>query len=237
MKHIKWPGYLATFAIMALAMALVSSPASAGNGYGRDNNPGKANGHAEGGHSSNGNGALASAMGSLNAAHASDNGLAHADAKSRVGMLAAYMDAMALYEMEYEAISDEDWETYNDLIGQISAIQDQIDDLEDEKNSLDPSDDEYATDMADLDSQIADLEDQKNDLQEQADDITEGIDLAAGDAADSLLGAANKDDLIDDTILEEVNTLLDGKYGDFNHIGVVHDEGEDDVLNIISPAE
>lgn len=89
-------------ALVASAVAFTASPAVAGNAYGKDGNPGNATGHAENGGpagTNNGNGNLASAMGSLNAAHASTDGLAHANREqSRVGMLAAYMDAMVVYE-------------------------------------------------------------------------------------------------------------------------------------------
>jgi hypothetical protein len=109
MKRITGLGYLATVALVTVAMAFSPSPASAGKGYGRDNNPGKANGHAaEGGPSSNG--AQASARGALNAAHASGEAFIQANANSRVGMLAEYMDAMLVYEAAYdEMLTDPDY--------------------------------------------------------------------------------------------------------------------------------
>lgn len=108
MKRITGLGYLAMAALVAVAMAFSPSPASAGKGYGKDNNPGKANGHAEGGPSSNG--AQASARGSLNAAHASGEAFLHANANSRVGMLVEYMDAMLVYEAAYDdMLTDPDY--------------------------------------------------------------------------------------------------------------------------------
>lgn len=231
MKHIKWPGYLATFALVALAMALVSSPASAGNGYGRDNNPGHANGHAEGAPSSNG--AQASARGSLNAAHASEQALAHANPKSRVGMLSAYMDAMAVYEAAYE---DVDWDAYNDIMGQIAAIDEEIESLNEQIAALDPEDPNYEADKAALEGQIADLEDDKADLQDQADALTAEVDAAAAAAAGHLKDAANKDDMIDESVVDGVNSLLDGKSEDFSHDDIIH-ESEPDIAEIINPSE
>jgi hypothetical protein len=104
MKLRTVPGLIsfASASLVAGAIAFTASPAAAGNAYGKDDNPGNANGHAENGGpaaTGNGNRNLASAMGSLNAAHASSEGLDNANRDySRVGMLASYMDAMAVYE-------------------------------------------------------------------------------------------------------------------------------------------
>jgi hypothetical protein len=204
-------GYFAIAALISGAMAIPAAPANAGNAYGRDGNPGNATGHAEGGPAgtNNGNGNLASAMGSLNAAHASANGLAHANrAHSRVGKLAAYMDAMAVYETAYADVTEADWIIYNDLMDDIAA--------------LDPDSPTYDADKAAL--------------QAEADLITAAIDAAATDAAGNLEDAANKDGLIDATVVDAVNSLLDGKSDDFTHSTVVHDS-EDDIVEIINPSE
>lgn len=199
-------------ALVASAVAFTASPAVAGNAYGRDGNPGNATGHAENGGpagTNNGNGNLASAMGSLNAAHASTNGLAHANREqSRVGMLAAYMDAMAVYETAYADVTEADWIIYNELMDDIAA--------------LDPDSPTYDGDKAAL--------------QAEADLITAAIDAAATDAADNLKDAANKNGLIDATVVDAVNSLLDGKSDDFTHSTVVHDS-EDDIVEIINPSE
>lgn len=63
-----------------------------GNGQGQNNGQGQGVGSssADGNH-----GSLASALGNLNAAHASPTALAHASENSMVGMLALYADAVA----------------------------------------------------------------------------------------------------------------------------------------------
>jgi hypothetical protein len=50
--------------------------------------------HSQASHSQTSHGALASALGSLNAVHASPTALAHAAPTSQVGMLASYQSAM-----------------------------------------------------------------------------------------------------------------------------------------------
>lgn len=53
-------------------------------------------------------------------------------------------------------------------------------------------------------------------------------------AADALADAANKDQLIDENLIDEVNSLLDGKTGDFSHDSPVHNT-EDDIADLINP--
>ena len=58
-------------------------------------------------------------------------------------------------------------------------------------------------------------------------------------AADALADAANKDALIDQNLIDEVNSMLDGKTGDFSHESIggdpVHDT-EDDIADLINPS-
>ena len=58
-------------------------------------------------------------------------------------------------------------------------------------------------------------------------------------AADALADAANKDALIDQNLIDEVNSMLDGKTGDFSHESTggdpVHDT-EDDIADLINPS-
>ncbi len=54
-------------------------------------------------------------------------------------------------------------------------------------------------------------------------------------AADALADAANKDALIDQNLIDEVNSMLDGKTGDFSHDSPVHDT-EDDIADLINPS-
>lgn len=224
-------GYFAMAALIVGAVTFSATPSAAGNAYGKDGNPGKGNGQTQSAATSNGNGNLASAMGSLNAAHASANGLEHANSKSKVGMLAAYMDAMVVYEAEYALV---DWEAYDAIMDDIADIDDQIADLEEQIGLLDPEDPDYETDKQALEDQVADLEEDKADLQTDADTLTAGVDAAAGDAAGDLEDAANKDGLIDATVVDAVNSLLDGKSEDFTHSDVVHDS-EQDIADIINP--
>ncbi|MBE9557172.1 MAG: hypothetical protein IMF08_09975 [Proteobacteria bacterium] len=222
-------GYFAMAALVAGAVTFSASPSVAGNAYGKDGNPGKGNGQAQS--TGNGKGNLASAMGSLNAAHASANGLEHANPKSKVGMLAAYMDAMVVYEEEYALV---DWEAYDAIIADIADIDAEIAELEDQIAALDPEDPNYETDKEDLEDQIAALDEDKEALQADADALTAAADAAADDAAGDLEDAANKDGLIDATVVDAVNGLLDGKSEDFTHSDVVHDS-EQDIADIINP--
>lgn len=234
MKRITGLGYLAAVALVTASFATTPTSVQAGNAYGRDGNPGNANGHAEnGGPAAGGNGGMASARGSLNAAHASASGLEHASDKSRVGMLADYMDAMVVYEAAYEEV---DWDAYDDLLEEIAAIDDQIADLQEEIDDLDPEDPDYDSDKEDLEGQIGDLEDDKADLQAEADALTAEVDAAADDAAGHLEDAANKDGLIDETVVDGVNSLLDGKSEDFSHNDIVH-QSEGQIVEIINPSE
>jgi hypothetical protein len=232
-------GYFAMPALVIGAMAILATPASAGNAYGKDGNPGKANGHAKNGgpaSPNNGKGNLAAARGSLNAAHASANGLEHANPKSRVGMLALYMDAMVVYETAYEAISEEDWETYNGLIADIADIDADIAALQADIDNLDPEDPDYEADKQALEDDIADLEADKAVLQAEADAITAEVDAAADDAAGNLRDAANKDGMIDADVVHSVNDLLDGKSEDFTHSQIIEDS-EQVIADTINPPE
>jgi len=229
-------GYCALAALVSGAIALQVAPAVAGNAYGKDGNPGQANGHAENGgpaEANNGNGNLKSAGGRLNSANASGNGLAHANINSPVGMLAAYMDAMVVYEAEYDLV---DWEAYDAIIADIEAIDDEIAALQDEIDALDPEDPDFESDKQALEDQIAGLEGDKAALQADADALTADLEAAAGDAADFLADAANKDGLIDADIIDAVNEKLDGKSEDFTHSDVVHNS-EQDIADIINPPE
>lgn len=228
-------GYAAAVALICGAMAVSAAPAFAGKGYGKDNNPGQANGHAGGNDvASNGNSHanMSASLGSLNSAHASAEGLAHANRQhSPVGMLASYMDAMIVYQTEYNMV---DWTAYNDLQTQIADLNTQISDLNDQIAALDPTSATYESDKQDLENQIADLQSQISDLQTQADEMTAAVDAAATDAAGDLSGAANKDNLIDGDVVHTVNSLLDGKTSGFTDSGAIHDS-EGDIANIINP--
>ena len=112
----------------ALALLLAASPAALAdkggspNGGGGNGNAGassNAGGNGGGGASakgsSQGNGAVASALGGLNAAHASEAALLHASLKSRVGMIAVYKAA------ETAALAGASFDTV--MAGQSSELQ------------------------------------------------------------------------------------------------------------------
>jgi hypothetical protein len=221
-------------ALVSGAMAITAAPANAGNAYGKDGNPGQAKSHAENGGTAgtnNGNGNMTSAAGSLNSAHASANGLAHASPKSPVGMLAAYMDAMVVYETEFGLV---DWTAYDLIVADIAVIDDGIAALQADIDALDPLSLTYEADKQALEDDIALLEADKALLQADADLLTAALDAAAGDAAGNLEDAANKDGLIDADVVDAVNDLLDGKSTDFTHSGTVHDS-EQAIADIINP--
>lgn len=83
------------------SLSLDLAQAWAGNGNGNGN--GHANGHADVHGQSSSHGSDASSLGALNAAHASENALAHANPNSRVGKIAAYRDAVLAAQAAAEA--------------------------------------------------------------------------------------------------------------------------------------
>ncbi|MGH6960944.1 MAG: hypothetical protein ACREE7_10705, partial [Dongiaceae bacterium] len=74
----------------------------AGNGQGK----GHANGHADAHGQNDSHGAVASSLGALNAAHASETALAHASPNSRVGKIAAYKAAALAAQAADQAVAD-----------------------------------------------------------------------------------------------------------------------------------
>lgn len=321
-------GYLGMVVVIAVAVAFLSSSANAGNAYGRDgkpaqagnkvDHPGNAYGHAKNGGNptpgANGNGVkggngvhangkskkgrLVASLGSLNAAHASINGLKHANPKSRVGMLATYMDALVSYEEKdplYHQLVDQliaIKDTITAVKGEINVVGSKIDaveseigavedkitdidggitDLANQIAALDPEAETYEADKAALGDQIATLEadkaalegqvatleadkgtleanqdalvadqialtEQETNVQGALDTVTAEINTALTLAADSLKQAANKDSLIDATVVNAVNTLLDGKSEGFTHSETIR-ETEEYVANIINAPE
>jgi len=94
-------GTISTASIATLAFT--ADAAFAGNGNGNNGNGNGNGGSRNNGNNGNGNGngknnhgAIASALGALNAAHANENALLNASPNSRVGMIAAYRDAAVI---------------------------------------------------------------------------------------------------------------------------------------------
>lgn len=218
-------GYFAIAALIIATMAFSTPHANAASATGRDDNPGQAKGQAaNGGPASPGvpatpdaaaKGRLTAALGSLNAAHASPKAFKNANERSRVGALAAYMEAMSSYSTNLSI--------YNQLMDEISAVEAEIGDLSDMVAALDPEDPEYEAKLAELGDKIAMLEGHKDALEDDADGVSGSLAASAGDAAESLGDAANKDRLIDASVVDAVNRMLDGKSADFTHSGAVHD--------------
>ncbi len=270
-KIITWTGSFSILLLIASTVAFPALAANTDNGIGRDDNPGKAIGLAEnGGPATPGEkgvkGDLASALGSLNAAHASFNGLEHANINSPVGQLAAYMDALVWYEDNHPL--------YHQLIDEIGTVEGKIDVLKAEIDSveggigdieaeisnlsgqvaaLDPESETYEADKTALEDQITALEEDKVTLEtytatlegdivaleedkvaleDELDVVTSELNAAITSAAYSLEEAANKDDLIDAAVVEQVNSFLDGKSEDFTHSETVHETEEDIVILI-----
>ncbi len=199
-----------------------------GNGN-ENSNGGIGQGSGQG--DTNGGGNATANAGSLNAAHASTQGLTNANARSRPGALRAYMEAMVAYEEAYALV---DWTAYDLIIGEIDTKNLEIEGLEGQIAALDPEDPDYETDKLDLEGQITTLEGEIATLQDDADALTADLDAAAADAAGSLEDAANKDGLIDPAVIDATNSLLDGKFGGFTHSTVVHDS-EQDIADIVNP--
>lgn len=82
-----------TLAFSAEMAAAGNGNGNNGNGNGNGGNGNNGNGNGGGNAGGNGNGAIASALGALNAAHASPNALANASPNSRVGLIAIYQEA------------------------------------------------------------------------------------------------------------------------------------------------
>jgi hypothetical protein len=85
-----------------------SASASAGPGNGHGNSNGHGEGTASIGFGGENGDADASVIGSLNAAHASPNALAHASRNSRVGAIAAYSEAVQVNDIDAAAAAFSD---------------------------------------------------------------------------------------------------------------------------------
>lgn len=223
-------GYFVAAALLIGAIALTDTHAQAGNAYGKEDNPGQAKGHAENGGpatpgEANANGKLTAAMGSLNAAHAAPKAFENANPRSRVGALAAYMDAMAAYSQNHEA--------YEDLMAEIEAIDAELAAIADQVAALDPDAEGYETELTALGEQISALEQQKESLMVEAEEVSQDLAVSAGDAAEALKSAANKNRKIDAEVIDAINRLLDGKSEGFTHDGAVH-EAEQKIVTLIN---
>lgn len=103
--HLMLAAGMAALALTALpvgfdnaSLSLDLAQAWAGNGH--------ANGHADAHGQNDSHGSVASSLGALNAAHASDTAFANASPNSRVGKIAAYRDAALATQTADQAAAD-----------------------------------------------------------------------------------------------------------------------------------
>lgn len=220
---------LALAAAVTGLMAISTLPANAGNAYGQDNNPGKSKGHAVNAaapaSAANAHGKLTAAMGSLNAAHASPQAFRNANPRSRVGALAAYMEAMVAYEGK--------WLARQDVEEDIARLDAQITDLANQIAALDPEAEGYEEQKTALGEQIGALEAEKAELEDLQKNLSMDLASSVGNAAGHLKRAANKDRLIDASVVDAVNRLLDGKYAMFSYNDVIR-QAEDAIVILIN---
>jgi chromosome segregation ATPase len=172
-----------------------------------------------------------SQLGSLHAANASSSAFAHANAKSRVGRLAAYMDAMVVYTEAFEAA---DWESYDSLMDEYDALVAETEALAAALEGLTEDTPTYDNKLAELESKQAEADAKLA----EADAVIADVTAAQEDAAGNLAGAANKDGLIDGDVVHAVNEMLDGKSDGFSHEtldGDVTHDSESAIAGTINP--
>jgi len=189
--------------------------------YGRHRDHDRTEGRSLG----NNHGAVASALGGLNAAHASANARLHADPNSRVGLIAQYEEAViegrelsekldrverALDELhDQQALADEDPE----------LIEAEIREIEDLLTDLDPETDEaerLAAELGELEERLDavndaiaredEIDDAIERLERKQDWLEDNVDEAARVEAEALAAAANKD--LNDEVVAELDALL-----------------------------
>lgn len=175
-------------------------------------------------------GAIASALGSLNAGHASETARQHAAPDSRVGLLAQYKEAV----LDGRALSA-DIATLTDELNTLQAQRDGLDtvdtnelnneiaDLQKQIDTLDKTSASYDQDLADLSGQLKEKQQELAAAEEQnakantldqqiaqlEDDLKidqQKLDEANQTAESSLSAAANKD--TNDQVVAELNNLL-----------------------------
>lgn len=205
------------FDASTLSIDMTQAIAGNANGHDKDHGNGNAEGHDTIASNGNSHGSTASKLGALNAAHASETALMHANPNSRVGKIAAYKEA----EIEAQALQAEAEALAEAAATADQAISDANQALTDAQQALADAqalnaDAELANDVPQdqVDALSQAVADAETDLA-AAEQAAEGADAAAAEAqaaadaaqdeADSaLVNAANKD--ITD---EEGNVLSD----------------------------
>lgn len=153
-------------------------------------------------------GATASKLGALNAAHASPTALQNASANSRVGRVAAYLDAMKAAGQYDEALAD--LEGMDEVTqGDIDAAAAVVESLEVDLGQLpadDPARADLEAELAEAQATLTDVETAYADYQEASKAVEELEDSVDGDPKDLLEAAANKP--VDDDVKAAVDALL-----------------------------
>ncbi len=217
------------------ALALTALPVGFDNGsLGLDlarawADPGKghANGHADARGQNDSHGSVASSLGALNAAHASDTAFAHANpTKSRVGRIAAYRDAALAAQTADQAAADAqanldaanqavtdgtqavtDAQAALDAANALNADADPLNDVD--QATIDSLTAARDTAQADLDAAQADLDAANLAVTDNTQAVTDAQAAATtADATpdDALAAAANKP--VTDQVIDAVNELL-----------------------------
>ena len=146
-----------------------------------------------------------SLLGSLHSANASSTAFSHANAKSRVGQLALYMDAMVVYTDAFETA---DWGQYDSLMDEYDALVAEAEALASALQGLTEDTRAYDTQLAALAAKRAEADAKLAKAEAVIADVT----VAQQDAAGYLAGAANKDSVIHDSetgVAEIINPPAD----------------------------
>ncbi len=204
---------------VAMALLLPAAAMAQGNGQGHGNGAGQGNGGnsgnggtagnqgngtgpsgTHGNAGGNGHGQVASELGGLNAAHASDQAFAHAAAESSVGQLAPYREALDDVDEAYL-----DWQVaYAAYIAERDGYTGRgSEEIQADIDALDESSDSYDDDLARLNAELAAAVNHENDLIDLAETSNragEAYDQAQDEATDALDEVAGAADLSDDAL-------------------------------------
>ncbi|WP_146636136.1 hypothetical protein [Nioella nitratireducens] len=180
---------------------------NSGNGGGHGNAGGQSGDHENAGDNGNGHGQVASALGGLNAAHASDQAFAHAAAESTVGQLAPYREAVGAVDDAYL-----DWQVaYAAYIAEQNGYSGRgSGEIQADIDALDQTSDTYDDDLAALNAELDAAVNHENDLVALATTSNEAAAVyqdAQATAQEDLSRLADAGDLSDET-LAELRALL-----------------------------
>ena len=211
-----------------------SAYAGNGNGKGNGNGNGNAGGSAKSQDAQSNNGSIHSALGSLNAAHASSTALANANPNSQVGKIAAYKDAAIAAQGAAQTVDDA-----NAALADAEAALDAAD-LNDD-GTLDQAEKDAFTAAAqdaynsalgvadtdldgDVDDQDVSTQEQKDafaqaaadlaDAQTTVDGLEPAVDQAQQDVADAEAAAEDAQNVADGALVNAANKDITDENGD-----------------------